>query len=243
MDSSNTVESVSQSGKEELRRKRGWLKWILAAVALVGVIAVGSTCLYFANAYMPLQVTGDGPDMTAGGLFVRSANGEFGDPRTLVYCSTANGRFAVALLIINTGSFPVTILGGDPGPGGPVTDHTNVNGFALLDLADHRSQPGNLMSEATDPRTATPLAPTTLSPGRELDVWARFQMGAQVLYGDSSVFTHNIWIRYSTFGITRTAGLPLGDGIAVTGNCANTTPAARSLQARPGLDQIGPAQA
>jgi len=182
---------------------------------------------------------GDGPDMTAGGLFVRSANGEFGDPRTLAYCSTSNGRFAVALFIVNTGSFPVTILGGDPGPGGPVIDHTITNGFGLLDLASYRSQPGDQMSEATDPRTATPLAPTALSAWQELDVWARFQMGAQVLYGDSSAYTHSIWIRYSTFGIVRTAELPLGDGIAVTGNCADTTPAARSLRETPGLDRIG----
>jgi len=46
MDSSGKVDIMFQSGTGEPRRKRGWLKWILAAAAIVGVIAVGSTGLY-----------------------------------------------------------------------------------------------------------------------------------------------------------------------------------------------------
>ncbi len=194
-------------------------KWIVAAAGCLVVAALASTYLYFANVYMPLQVTGDGPDSASGSLFVRTANGEFAQPRTLVYCSTANGRFAAAFFIINTGSFPVTILGADPGPAGPITDHTNTNGFALVDLAGYRAAPQDNSSAPTDPRNVSALAPTTLQPRDELDVWARFQMGSMPLQPSTSIQVQTIWIRYSTFGIQRTAELPLRDEIAVTGDC------------------------
>jgi hypothetical protein len=190
-------------------------------VAALAIASIAATYLYFANFYMPLQVVGGGPDSSAGSRFVRIANGEFGTAQTLVYCSAANGRFAVSLSIVNTGSFPITILGGDPGPGGPATDHTNVNGFALADLAAYRSQLGDGASAPTDPSTAAPIATTTLDPSHELDVWARFETGPQPLQANSSMTAASIWIRYSTFGIARTAELPIYDQIAVTGDCGH----------------------
>lgn len=200
-------------------RRRSWLKWVVAAVATVAVIAVASTYFYFADAYTPLEIIGDGPDTSPGSLYVRTANNEFSVGPTYVYCSIANGRFAAAFEIANFGQFPVTILGGDPGPV-PVTEHTNVNGFSLVDLASTRSNPGDPASGPASSETATVLPPTTLVSGNEVAVWARFQMGSLPVYGGGSISIDRIWVRYSTFGVTRTAEIPLRGQVAVTGDCA-----------------------
>jgi hypothetical protein len=215
MDELDSVEVRSGDATPGPRPRRHRRRWLAVAAASIAILVVATGYLYLANAYLPLSVTGGGTDMSPDNLYVRTADGEFGARTAEVFCSTANGRFAVLVGLVNDGPFPITLIGGDPGPSGPITDHTNGNGFALVDLAPYRSADGN----PQDARLAPTLAPTTLGPGQALDVWARYRLGPQTLQSGAEMATDRIWLRFSTFGIERTAEVRLMVDIAVTANC------------------------
>lgn len=204
-------------------RRRSWLKWIATAVVVVAVVAIASTYLYFANVYMPLTIVGVAPDTSSDSLFVQPTNAteSWLGVGAIPFCMTPNGHFAVMFTLANDGDFPVTIQGGDPGPFGPVTNPDHYNSFALVDLASYRSHTGDSTSEPTDPRTAATLPPTTLEPGAFVDVWARYAMGSRPFGAAGYEFTESIWIRYSTFGVTRTAEVPLPGTTGVTSECGS----------------------
>jgi hypothetical protein len=207
----------TQAGSKAIvGRNRNRLRWAVAVIAALAVAALASTYFYFANTYMPLSVTGGGTDLSPGSLYLRTANGEFGAKTTEVFCSTPNGHFPLMLVLINNGPVPVTLIGGDPGQGGQVNDHTNVTGFSLTGLAPFRQSVGG---DPLDPWSAPTLPPTKIEPGQTLEVWARFQLGPQKLQPGVELYSDRIWLRFSTFGIERTAGVPLLFEIAVTGDC------------------------
>jgi hypothetical protein len=139
-----------------------------------------------------------------------------------VFCSKPSSRIDWNVALINNGPLPVTILGGDPGPG-RVTSDTNVNGFSLVDLAIYRQAlPADtppFSHYRTDPLTAPAMSATTIASGDQLEVWARFETGSLQLQDGASMLVRTIWVRYSVLGVVRTAEVPLRDGIAVEGGC------------------------
>ena len=203
-------------------RRRFRLLAVAAVAALVVVLAGGY--LFLANAYMPLaEGSGSGPDSgIPGSLFARSATDPFGSGTQFVFCSKPSSRIDWNVALINNGPLPVTLLGGDPGPG-RVTSDTSVNGFSLVDLAIYRQAlPADtpaMSHDRTDPRTAPAMSATTIASGDQLEVWARFQTGSLQLQRDSSMSVRSVWVRYSVLGVVRTAEVPLRDGIAVEGGC------------------------
>src|ERR1700690_2071868 len=118
---------------------------------------------------MPLSVvSGMGIDSTPGNPFIKTVSDP--DPWQTdpewQYCARPSTRFAWAFAFSNTGSLPVTILGGYAGPGGPVSATVGTNEFSLVDLA---AAPQDLR----DPPSAPALTPTELAPGGYLQLWAR----------------------------------------------------------------------
>ncbi len=205
-------------------RFRRRLRWLALAIVAVLVVVLAGGYIFLANAYMPLaEGNGSGPDSgIPGSLFARALDDPFGSGRQYVYCSEPNGRIDWYVSLINNGPLPVTILGGDPGPG-RVTSDTHVNGFSLVDLAIYRQAlPADTAAfgqDRTDPRTAPAMPPTTLEQGDQLEVWARFQTGSLQLQSDSTISLRSVWVRYSVLGVVRTAEVPLRDGVAVEGGC------------------------
>lgn len=205
-------------------RFRRRLRWLAVAAVAVLVVVLASGYLFLANAYMPLaEGSGSGPDSgIPGSLFARSVADPFGSGTQYIYCSEPNGGIDWFVSLMNNGPLPVTILGGDPGPG-RVTSDTNVNGFSLVDLASYRqalpADTAAFSHDRTDPRTAPAMPPATLEQGDQLEVWARFQTGSLQLQSDSTMSLRSVWVRYSVLGVVRTAEVPLRDGIAVEGGC------------------------
>lgn len=203
-------------------RRRLRLLAIAAVAVLVIVLAAGY--LFLANAYMPLaEGSGSGSDTgIPGSLYARSVDDPFGSGTQFVYCSKPSSRIDWNVALINNGPLPVTILGGDPGPG-RVTSDTNVNGFSLVDLAIYRQAlPADTppySHDRTDPRKAPAMSATTIASGDELEVWARFQTGSLQLQDGASMSLRSVWVRYSVLGVVRTAEVPLRDGVAVEGGC------------------------
>ena len=215
-------------GPVVLPRRRRWRRRQLvggAVTLLVAALLVGY--VFVANVYMPLtQGSSAGPDsLAAGSLFVRSVQDPFGRGTMWEYCGVANARFAWFVSLRNDGPFPVTVLGGDPGPAKDRAGDAWA-GLALIELAAGRiptPRDTPLMThEISDPRTAPLLAPTTIAPDDELEVWARFDAGNAPVEGLE--WTQSLWIRYAVLGIDRTAEVALRDGIGITDACATPSP-------------------
>jgi hypothetical protein len=208
---------------QPLRSRQRFRLIALATVAMLVVVLAGGY-LFLANAYMPIaEGGGSGPDSgVPGSLFARSVADPFSAGTQFVYCSEPSSRIDWFMTLMNNGPLPVTILGGDPGPGRVTTD-TNVNGFSLVDLARYRQAlPADTPAyshDRTDPRTAPAMPPTTLASEDQLEVWARFQTGTLQLQSDSTMSVRSVWVRYSVLGVVRTAEVPLRDGVAVAGGC------------------------
>ena len=193
-----------------------WARLALVMFAALAIV-VAAAGFSFGNVYAPLQVVGGGPDATPGSLFVRSDNGTGpDDATTLVYCSKPGGRFAILVTLTNTGLFPVTLLGASPTPDIPNPDPTV---FRLLDFAAYRPVASDPMSSPSDPQASAPLTPTNLDPGQTLDVWARYQMGTEVLQEPGVLSIPYLNVRYSTFGMPRTSEIPLPAAPGITGDC------------------------
>jgi hypothetical protein len=181
------------------------------AVGVALVLLLGGGYVVLANVYMPLtQGSGSAPGPA---YFLRATADRSGGGSLYVYCSQASGTFAWHTTLRNSGVWPVTVLGGAPGPGA-VTEHTGLNSFSLVDLALYRD---SVSDQPTAPGTAASLAPTMLNPGDEVDVWARYRTGSIVLGANARASERWIFIRYAVLGVERTAEVPLRDGVAVEG--------------------------
>jgi hypothetical protein len=217
---SEAVDALQAAPSPVHRRFR--LLAIAAVAVLLIVLAAGY--LFLANAYMPLaEGGGAGPDSgIPGSLFARSVADPFGTGTQFVYCSESSSRIDWFITLMNNGPLPVTVLGGDPGPG-RVTPVTDANDFSLVDLAIYRQAlPADTppaSHDRTDPRTAPAMPATTIASGDQLEVWARFQTGSLQLPSSTSMSVRSVWVRYSVLGVVRTAEVPLRDGIRVEGGC------------------------
>jgi hypothetical protein len=208
------------------RARRRWIKWVVAIAVAVPVAALASGYLFIANAYMPLQQIGGGPDTSIPGLFLRTdpdhpsegQTGTFGP--TLVYCSVPSSRFATFMTLTDTGQLPVTILGGDPGPDAPAT--MDGDGFFLVDFASYRQPlPTDRANwPPTDPLTAPVLPAVTIAQNQTIDVWARYRTLGSAMPSGSSGRRTTVWVRYSVLGVVRTAEMPLYQDVQVEGGCA-----------------------
>lgn len=194
------------------RSRRRWLAGALVVAVTVTIAGVGGL------AYGSTNISGGviGPDdPTRGGLSVgvTKVGTDAGD--YLTYCAGPGGRFATLIWLRNDGPLPVTLEGADPGPGGPVSDTHDTNGFSLSDLAVANAAGDN------DPRTADVLPATELRPGQMITAWARFLEGPRVgLTPSLTRYTSEIWVRIGILGVTKVVSVTLGSpGVAMTGAC------------------------
>jgi hypothetical protein len=197
------------------RSRRRWLAValvvaVVVTIAGVGVFSYGSTNISGG------VLSSDHP--TQGGLYVGVA--KVGTDSTdssdyLSYCAAPGGRFATLIWLRNDGPLPVTVQGADPGPGGPVSDTHDTNGFSLGDLAVANVAGDN------DPRTADVLPATALGPGQTITAWARFLEGPRVdLTPSLTRYTSQIWVRIGILGVTKVVSVSLGSpGVAMAGDC------------------------
>jgi hypothetical protein len=190
--------SIPESGAHRLGA-RGVA--FLLGIAVVVALAAGFLTLRYL--YMPLgQGSSVGPGPT---MFVRSV--EAGGGSVWDYCFRPDATFAWHVSLRNNGPLPITLLGGAQS----LTSNSSQEAFILRDLATYRlSQTGG----PSDPANASVLPPTTLAPGGELEVWARYTTGSML---PNATVESTIWVRFSTLGIERTAEVPLRDGIGIDG--------------------------
>lgn len=193
--------------------------WLLIGLAVaLAIVVTGVVVVAYASATVAGNVFAVGPSI--GGPL---ATGErtIGGARYATYCASPGGRFAAPVFLRNDGPLPITLKGGDPGPGGPVSDTVMSNGFSLADLAiDDGGAIGG--ANATDPLAARVLPPTHLEPGQTITTWARFREGPQAdLITDQGYFyVDQIWVRISVIGIERVVPVSLSIGVAITGGCS-----------------------
>lgn len=203
------------------RRSPGWRAAGIAAVTLVLVTLLAGG-LFLAAVYMPLsEGSMSGPDQAyAPSSFSRTIADPFGSGTLYVYCDRPSTTFAWLVTLRNDGPLPITILGAKPGPL-DVTKLPDTNAFSLVDatllrVPDPTDTPRGTDRPA-DPRTAPALGPTPLPGHAELELWARYRTGNQPMVDGGRMISRSIWIRYSVLGITRTAEVPLRDGVAIEG--------------------------
>jgi hypothetical protein len=190
--------SIPESGAHRLGARGVAL---LLGVAVVVALAGGFLTLRYV--YMPLgQGSSVGPGPT---MFVRSI--EAGGGKVWDYCFRPDATFAWHVSLRNNGPLPITLLGG----GQSLTSDSTREAFILRDLATYRLvQTGG----PSDPASAPVLPPTTLAPGGEVEVWARYTAGSML---PNPTVESTIRVRFSTLGIERTAEVPLRDGVGIDG--------------------------
>ena len=204
-------------------RKRG-PKFLVGFLG-VALIALIAGIVVLGNVYMPItEGSGSGPDNTPSSRFARSDADPFGTGTMFVYCSAPDTTFAWFISLRNNGPLPLTVLAGEHGPYW-IPQWAEGNGFWLVDLAGFRDPaPATTPIQShgwTDPVTAPTLTPTTLNPGDEVEVWARFRTGRLSRGAGTFQWIRSIWVRYSVLGIERTAEVPLRDGVGLGGQpCA-----------------------
>lgn len=200
------------------------MRRLLVAIvaAFLGLAVLGAGVL--ATTYMPLiEGSTSGPDTGFGASrWLRTEPDPFGSGGLYLYCATPPGDFAWMTSLRNDGPLPLTIEGLGDGPLAPTGPDAGV-GFGIRDLAVYRAAaPADLPPEARDardPRTAPTIGPTPLDQGDEIEVWVRFSTGTAPHSAGSAEWTRSIPIRYTIAGITRSAEVPLRDGVGITNPC------------------------
>jgi hypothetical protein len=186
----------------------------LFALAVVAVATIAAGALVYA--YLSANIGGAVASVVEpgrGGL--ASGTLMLEGSEYLAYCGSPGGQFAALVWLRNDGPLSVTLEGADPGPGGPVSDTIDTNGFSLADLAVADPDGRN------DPRTASVLPPTELAPGQSIRAWARFNEGPRVGQTPSLIrSTTQLWVRVAVSGMSRVIAVSLGSpGIAMTATC------------------------
>ncbi|MFN8622199.1 MAG: hypothetical protein U0869_15820 [Chloroflexota bacterium] len=186
-------------------------RWILVSVAVVvGLVLVGGWWL------LNLEPVAFGYEWGRDAhLFLGEQEAQFPDDDDVITFRWQPGEhFAVLVSLRNDAPVPITLLGTGPGL------RSGMGGFALDDLAPGRSPGPN--DPETDPWTQPALSPTTLEPGAQVTVWARFKISkyckGQVPWepvpdwpegGSSGMSTESIPVSYQVLGITRSMFVPL----------------------------------
>ena len=193
------------------RSRRRLLAGAVVVAVMVTIGGVGSF------AYGSMNIGGGvlAGDPTKGGLSVGVTKLGFPAADYLAYCATPGGRFGTLIWLRNDGPLPVTLQGADSGPGGPVSDTHDANGFSLTDLAVANAGGDN------DPRTADVLPATALGPGQMITAWARFLEGPGVDLTPGTIrYANQIWVRVGILGVTKVVTVMLDSpGVAMTGAC------------------------
>ena len=192
-----------------------WRRWLAAGlVSAVTANVAGVGVFAYASTNLGGGASGaDGPANGGLSVGVTKVGTEGGD--YLTYCAAPGRKFATLIWLRNDGPLPITLQGADPGPGGPVSDTHDTNGFSLSDLAAASAAGDN------DPLSADVLPATALGPGQMITAWALFIEGPHVdLTPSVTRFTSQIWVRIGILGVTKVVPVTLGSpSVAMTGAC------------------------
>lgn len=194
------------------------MRWVLGFVVMV--VGLGFAAAAWLTTSQPLTMgstTGVGQHLLLG---VREAEPGSID-RTLTYRYAPGERFTTLITLRNTSPLPVTV----GGQNNPSLDPNEYTGFWLEDLTANPLARG--VGDDAGILDQPPLAPTTIAPGDELLVWARYRIG-RWCKGDvpwppapdwpegesiSAVSTSALQIRSETFGIPQASTIELRDTV------------------------------
>lgn len=213
------VEAVAGAGLETpapaSSRRIGWRK-IAVVLATALVVGYAATGLFVTTLYLPLtEGSSVGSDQeTPGSLFVTSISSPMESGSLWTWCFTPGANFAWFASLRNTGPLPVTIFGAGL-PAHP--DGFDQVDFAQARVATPADTPTYTHAMISNAATAPVLQPTTLAPGDELEVWARFKMGDGPEGQGVTVWKQSLSVHYSVLGFERTADVPFRDGVGIDG--------------------------
>jgi hypothetical protein len=194
------------------------MRWVLGFVVML--VGLGFAAAAWVATSRPL--TEGSTNAVGQHLLLGIREADRGDADQIItYRYVPGERFAVLITLRNTSPLPVTV----GGQSNPSLDPDEYTGFWLEDLA------ANSLPRGTDGDAGVldlpPLPPTTIAPGEELLVWARYRIG-RWCEGDipwppapdwpegestSAIYTSAVEIRSDTFGIPQTSTIELRDQV------------------------------
>jgi hypothetical protein len=180
------LEPPREAATSKPRPRRGliasWICVLLLALALGGCV--------FVNTYEPLRA--EGPAVGSGPLYLGTVPATFGGVDNVEFAAVSGGEIQMEFGLLNTGDFPLTIVGVDPVNGGSSWDGTifhsgslvpagNTEASGRLEIPPHASR----RVVASLVFRCVGLTPTpTLAPGRSPSAQAAI---AAEGYGVSSI--------------------------------------------------------
>src|SRR5574337_849865 len=192
------------------RPTRGWL--VVVAIIIVGL--AGGTWLL---GVQPLaEGSTSGPDSTRG--FLRAEADPFGSERLYLYCDPPGGLVAWYVSITDISPLAITLLGAARSDMASAPAETNWTWLESVAAARRPPAPMPPLANGptTDPFHEPDLRPTTIQPGQEVELWARYRRGGlAVPTGGATTIFRSLSLRISILGLERDVEVPLRDGIGL----------------------------
>jgi len=211
--SANDAGTVPMAPEWSASEGEGFVRWAWRWGARTLVVALVALAVALGNGalnYQPL-----GPGSSAGGTdpyLVSSVTSPFGDGVMFTFCHDPGKVAHIEEALRNDGPVPVTVIGAASPPDDPIQ---------LIGLAPLRSRnaDGSIdMSSGYDAATAPALQPSVIEPDGELELWLAFRLPSQPMSAGSTISTRSLPIRFSVFGLERSAHVEMRDGFAFSGD-------------------------
>jgi hypothetical protein len=173
-------------------------------VALIAGLAVG------ALNYQPLV-----PGSTSGGddpYLVSAVMSPFDDGTMYTFCRDPGKVAHTIQTLRNDGPVPITLIG----PASRAEDAIQLVGLAAV---RPRNPDGSIDSGSwLDASATTPLPPTVIDPGTEIELWLSFRLPTVPMSAGSTMSIRSLPIRFSVLGLERSVEVSMRDGFAFSGD-------------------------